>query len=192
MEALGSKFGTGRIRVRAYTVPSSYGTALYVGDPVIPVNTASTPSDSNIGSLPDVKVAVAGNNSGQIGAIVGINAAVSVTTPAIPTKVYIPASTGGIVLVCDDPDALYKMQENGASGSTISGTHIQTSVDFASGTGSTYTGFSGYVLASSTVTSGYNFRLEELYQGLDNALGVSAKWIVSLNLNPYRASQTML
>jgi hypothetical protein len=175
-----------------YWVPASYGTAIFVGDPVQLVTAAA---DGN--GVPSIRLVTAGNGTdsgistyGVLGAVMG---RVPAGTPQIPVlqnnPVYVPASNSGgaYVLVADDPDLLYWVQENGnmgGSGGAGSVTGPGKNVDLASGSGSTVTGFSGWQLNSASLaTTALQMRVISLLQELDNAIGTNAKWLCRINLN---------
>ena len=174
-----------------YYVPSSYGTAIYVGDPV-QIVTAS----ADLQGIPAVQVITAGNGTdsgiatyGLIGAMVGI---VSGGEPIVgitqASTVYHPASTAGYILVADDPDLLYMVQENGnmggASPAAGSVPGPGKNVDLVSGSGSTVTGYSGWQLGSASLsTNALQMRVLRMLEQGDNALGTNAKWLCRINLN---------
>lgn len=172
-----------------YYVPASYGTAIYVGDPV-QIVTASADGQG----IPAVRVITAGNGAdsgiatyGLIGSMVGI---VSGGEPIIgitqASPVYHPASTAGYILVADDPDLMFMVQENGNMGTGAVGSVAGPgkNVDLVSGAGSTTTGYSGWVLGSSSLsTSALQMRVLRMLQQADNALGTNAKWLCRINLN---------
>lgn len=164
--------------VRVYYVPASNATALYIGDPVV---TITNSSDGN--GVQSVGIASAGGSNYILGAFMGIaNNAGMTTIPVLQSSnVYLAASTAAYVYVCDDPNALYKVQENGAMVSGASGRNV----NLVSGTGSTVTGFSGWQLNSSTLntTATLQMRIIQLLQESDNAVGTNAKWLCRINLN---------
>jgi hypothetical protein len=175
-----------------YWVPSTYATALYVGDPVQIVSGSA----DNIG-VPSIQLVTAGNGTdtsiSTYGLIGSIASRISGGEPQIPVlqnnPVYIPASsTGGTyVLVYDDPDTLYVVQENGnmaGSGPAGSYTGPGKNVDLVSGAGSTVTGFSGWQLGSASLsTSALQMRVLRMLEQADNAIGTNAKWLCRINLN---------
>jgi hypothetical protein len=177
--------------VNIYYVPASNGTAIYVGDPVQIVS-----AEADLQGIPAVRVITAGNGTdsgistyGLIGAMVGV---VNGGQPAIPllqsSPVYMPASTAGYILVSDDPEALYEVQENGnmggASPAAGSVPGPGKNVDLVSGTGSTVTGYSGWTLGSASLsTSALQMRVLRMLVQADNALGTNAKWLCRINLN---------
>lgn len=96
-----------------YAILSSYGTALYVGDPVVitgAVNTAamSAPGVGTfpIGALQVINKATAGDGNAITGVIVGFAGTQDSLT-------YNAASTARIALVADDPDLLFEIQADG-------------------------------------------------------------------------------
>jgi hypothetical protein len=109
--------------------------------------------------------------------------------PAVPASNdmleagYRAASTEGYVLVCDDPDVLYEIQEDSDT-STLAKTSIGLNADLIAAAGSTYTRRSGFMLDSSTAatTATLQLRIIELAQRPDNEIGTNAKWLVAINL----------
>lgn len=179
--------------VNIYYVPASNGTAIYVGDPVQTVTGAA----DNQG-IPSVRVITAGNGTdtgigtyGLIGAMVGVvNGGQPTITLLQSSPVYLPASTAGYILVSDDPEALYEVQENGSmagAGPTYTSGSVPgpgKNVDLVSGTGSTVTGYSGWQLGSSSLsTNALQMKVLRLLVQADNALGTNAKWLCRVNLN---------
>lgn len=174
-----------------YWVPATYGTALYIGDPV---QIVSGSSDGQ--GIPSIQLVTAGNGTdsgiatyGLIGSIMGRVPGGDPQVPVLQSSpVYIPASnTGGAyVLVSDDPDTLYWVQENGNMGTGASGSVLGPgkNVDLVSGTGSTVTGFSGWTIGSASLsTNALQMRVLRMLQQADNALGTNAKWLCRINLN---------
>lgn len=164
--------GAGRI----YYVPSSYGTALYVGDPVIPTGT----NDAN--GVPGIVLASAGGGNYMIGSVIGIaNGGDPTIAVTRDMPVYHPASTAQYLLIADDPATLFQIQEDGNMGATAT----MGNADLVSGTGSTYSGYSGWQLSSASLntTSTLQLRILELLNEADNAVGTNAKWLVRINLH---------
>lgn len=172
---------------RMYYVPATYATALYVGDPVIPVTGAA---DAN--GIHTVQLATAGGGAYTLGPIVSV---VSGGNPPIVNTfdktVYRPASVAGYVLVADDPDLLFEMQEDslpssaGQMGIGAGGRNA----DLISGTGSTATGYSGWLIDSSTLatTNTLQLRIVEAVDRADNDPTIDyAKWLVAINLHSMR------
>lgn len=127
MANVDSPFGLKPVRYRngaPYTgsatpmyVASDYGTALFIGDPVIKVAGGSNAAAVDavgvghfeIGTLPSVEKATAGDTNKITGVIVGF-----APDPDNLNRNYIPASTGGVALVCTDPDVVFEIQADGA------------------------------------------------------------------------------
>ena len=132
--------------VTPYSIKANYGTALYIGDPVIKVANGSNAAALSapgvgrfaIGTLPEVEKATAGDNNRITGAIVAFGA-----SPTALDKQYNPASTERIVLVCDDPDMVFEIQADGAVTAAEMG--LNAVLIFTHG-GSTATGLSGVEL----------------------------------------------
>lgn len=169
---------------RLYYVPSTYGTALFVGDPVIIV-TAS--SDAN--GIQTVQRATAAGGAYMIGAMVGVASAGD--PPVVNTFdrfTYHAASTAGYILVADDPDLLFEIQEDGDGGAMGVGA-VGRNADLVSGTGSTTSGYSGFQLDSSTLatTATLQLRIVEAVQRSNNDPTLTnAKWLVRINLHSLR------
>jgi hypothetical protein len=164
--------------LRKYYVPASDSTALFIGDPVI---IAGTGDDRGVPAVTRATAASAGRITGVV---VGI-----ANDPAVPASNdmleagYRAASTEGYVLVCDDPDVLYEIQEDSDT-STLAKTSIGLNADLIAAAGSTYTRRSGFMLDSSTAatTATLQLRIIELAQRPDNEIGTNAKWLVAINL----------
>ena len=95
-----------------YYVPATNGTAMFIGDPVIAVTAAS---DAN--GIPTVTHAAGGSGTYITGAVVGF---VSAGDPAVTRTQdlgpYRAASVAAYVMVADDPDLLFEIQEDGLGG----------------------------------------------------------------------------
>lgn len=101
---------------RPYYKPSTYNTAVFVGDCVVKTGTANTAAVTvpgggsfDIGTLPEVNRTTPGdvNTNGEriTGVVVGFGA-----NPDDLTKSYSPASTEAVVWVADDPDLVFEVQ----------------------------------------------------------------------------------
>jgi hypothetical protein len=129
-----------------YYIPAGYGTALFIGDPVVKTGTANTAAVSvpglgsfGIGTLPEINKSGAGDVSTDAnritGSIVGFSA-----LPSDLGKNYNPASTARVAWVADDPDLVFEIQADGAVPATSMGLNA---VLIYTHTGSTVTGLSG-------------------------------------------------
>lgn len=156
-----------------YMAPATYGTALYVGDPVIITGTADADG------VPEVNIATAGATNKITGVIVGFRP-VQATDP-----VYGAASTLRYIWVSDDPFLIYEIQAN--STAAVAVTDIGTNANLISGSGSTVTGYSGWQLNTTSMTADatYQLTIERLVPRPDNAIDTStyAKLEVSINLS---------
>lgn len=174
-----------------YYVPASYATAIYLGDPVQIVS-----GSADTQGIPAVRVITAGNGTdtgiatyGLIGSMIGIvNGGEPPITIVQNSTVYHPASTAGYILVADDPDNLFMVEENGnMGGATPTAGSVPgpgKNVDLVSGAGSTVTGYSGWTLGSASLsTNALQMRVIRMLEQADNALGTNAKWLCRINLN---------
>lgn len=128
-----------------YFIPSGYGTALFVGDPVVKTGTSNTakvtvPGAGSfaIGTMPEINKATAGDANAVTGVIVGFSA-----LPGDLNKNYNPASTERVAWVCDDPDIIFEIQADGAIPAASMGLNA---VFIYTHSGSTTTGLSGVEL----------------------------------------------
>jgi hypothetical protein len=166
---------------RAYFVPATDATALFVGDPVIKTGTANTANVSapgagsfQIGALPAITRATAGTANRITGVIVGF--AGDANAP-----LNRPASTERIVYVCDDPDMLFEIQSSGALAATDVG--LNSVITFAVA-GSAFTGKSGAQLDQAVLatTAAHQISIVELVNREDNFPTLTAsKVLVRIN-----------
>jgi hypothetical protein len=174
--------------VRTYYVPASNPTALYIGDPVVLITNSS---DGN--GIQTVQIATAGDSNMVLGAFQGItnNAGGAVITLQQTQPVYLPASQAAYVVVSDDPDLLYVIQEDGAAGAAMVSGASGRNANLLSGTGSIYSAQSGWTMQTSSLatTPAHQLRIIQLLQQpADNAVGQYARWLVKLNqaIHPYQ------
>jgi hypothetical protein len=168
-----------------YSVPASYATALYIGDPVDIIS-----SSNDAFGIPAVKLATVG--SPLIGVVIGIAdggdpGAITTVTRDLP--IYHPASTLQYLLVCDDPTMIYMVQDDASTQATAPTLWAGKNANLVSGSGSTNTGYSGWQLAASTVatTNTLDVKIIRPLQQADNVIGgtantnMNAKWLVKPN-----------
>ena len=167
-----------------YYVPASDGTALFRGDPVVVVT-----ADSDAYGVPTITRATAAGGNYISGVFMGL---ASDGDPSIPildsTPIYRAASTEAYVLIADDPELLFEIQEDGVGGAMGVGA-ASRNADLASGTGSTATGNSGFELDSSTLatTNTLQLRVRAPVRRVDNDPTLTnAKWLVHINLHSSR------
>lgn len=127
-------------------INSGYGTALFIGDPVIKVAGGSNTAEITvpglgkfpIGTLPEVERATAGDTNRITGVIVGFAA----QPTDLETK-HSKASTEGVALVETDPDVIFEIQADGAIPALSMGLNAVLIFTHA---GDTATGLSGVEL----------------------------------------------
>lgn len=167
-------------QARLYSIAASYGTALYIGDPVISSGTA----DAN--GVPGIAI---GATTGALrGVIVGLG--VSEGLMADPTnldRMYRPASDSRVwyAMVADDPNIIFEVQEE-SNGTQLAATEVGLNTISKSGTGNGYV--SGWMIPSATgatpnTTATLQLRLLGLARRPDNAFGAYAKWLVQINVH---------
>lgn len=157
---------------RRYYHPATDATALFIGDPVIIAGSADGDG------TPTVTRATAAGAGRITGVVVGFE-----PNSTINAAGYGAASTGFYVLVCDDPNVLYEIQEDSVGGA-LAATSVGLNADLIAGSGSTATRMSGFMLDSSTAatTATLQLRIIQLEQRADNEIGSLAKWLVAINL----------
>lgn len=171
-------------QARMYSVASGNGTALYVGDPV----TLSGTADAT--GLAGVSIGVAG--AAIIGVIVGIvvaKAGVSLVGTNLDLTVRsLPVSTAGYVLVADDPNLLFEIQDGQTVATAV--TDIGRNTNFVIAAGATTHSDSGTVTAASlTDSTTANLKLMGFVQREDNVIeSAYAKLLVKINNHVYAAS----
>jgi hypothetical protein len=169
--------------IRPFYIPASYGTALFIGDPVVVVTGGGNAAAITVpgmgafpaGSLRTINVGVAG--APITGAIVSFSALAS-----SPTTIHNPASTERIAMVACDPKSEFYIQEV-SGGIALTATAVGLAADFVSGTGSTATGRSGYELNNVGEAAGtaLQLRILGLKNAPNNALGEHAVWRVRID-----------
>lgn len=142
-----------------------------IGDPVIRVTNSSSPEGH-----PEIVRATTG--AAITGIVVGIE-----PIRGDLTQRHLGSADVGYVLVAEDANLLFEVQDNGgASGLIVTqiGEHIDA---VAAIDADTVTGISKYEIDTEAVATDNTFRLEELVQREDNVVGANAKWLVSINLH---------
>ncbi len=158
-----------------YSVAAGYGTAIYIGDPVVDIGTGQT---INGGVYKDVQLAA--TTDVMTGVVIGV----------LPTTrdslTYRAASTQRLLMVADDPNLVFECQEQ-STGTPLAVDDIGFNISFNAGTPSTYTGLSGLTLKTDTEanTNTLALKLIGLVNRPDNAIGLSANWLVRINRHRY-------
>ena len=160
-----------------YYIPATdTDTAAYIGSVV------KLTGGADADGIPAVTANVATTNP-VVGVVVGV-----VPTSADST-IYRANSTARYVLVADDPNLVFEVQEDSVGGALAATAAGATCPLTGFTTGSTTTGFSGIELDSSNVSetsdTDDDVRIIGLVQRPDNAAGVNAKWLVRLNVHQY-------
>ena len=167
-----------------YFIPAGNATNIFIGDPVVMLNTAN---DAN--GIPGVSIATAGAGNPVLGSIVGI---VAGGTPQIAITrdlpIYRQASVAQYVLVADDPLLTYWIQDDGSA--TVNANFPGKNANLVSGAGSTVTGYSGWQLNATGVATGnatFQLRILRLLDSPADSLSntqppiANSKWLVKLN-----------
>lgn len=165
-----------------YIAPSSYGTDLFIGDPVVVTGAASVATDDGM-IYPEINRITFGATNQITGVIVGF-----VPDNNIVTNRYGKASTYRKVLVADDPALLFEVQED-AVGGAIANASIGLNAQLIAGSGSTYNLVSGCLLDSSTAAADatYQVTIRNLVPRIGNEAATAyAKYLVSINLHTNR------
>lgn len=164
-------------------IPSSQATAIFLGDPLIPLGT------TDAFGVPAFGLATAGATNIIGGSFLGPTngPAGSGVTLLQSSPIYHPASIAGYGFLCDDPDVMYTIQEDSSGGAIAIANAGYSNANLVAGAGgSTSTGLSSWQLQSSSVGSGnatYQVKVLGLTRGPDNAIGQFARWNVMLNLS---------
>lgn len=178
-----------RANAAVYSVPANTTNALYVGDPVIKL---AASADAN--GYDGINLASAGTSNRITGVIVGwlgSQPTNQVFSPNMfgasgsPGPMYKPANASLVwyALVDDDPGSLYVIQSNDSGGAPAA-TVVGKNANLASGTGSAFTGWSGWQLAANQIaaTSTYQLAIVGFEVEPDNVPGQThAKLIVRIN-----------
>jgi len=130
------------------SIASTYGSAIYQGDPVLSLNTGYI-------SLPSVSTTQV---TGIFYNLRYYNSNVAQTIQGAPYWPSSGAGGNGTAGICDDPNAMFLVQSNGTP---ITFADIGSNIGWASGSGSTLTGISGYSVDQSTIgtSSALPFRI---------------------------------
>ena len=168
--------------VDVFYVPSGNATALYVGDPVV-----FTQNSADAQGVPAIQIASAGSTNKITGVFMGrANNANELLLPVLQSNsVYLPASTAAYVYVAWDPNLLYWAQEDSVGGSMAYTSGGGNTASLVAGAGSTYTGFSGWQIQSSSVTTGTQVGIIKPLPEIDNVVSstvtfTNAKWLIRI------------
>lgn len=160
---------------RLYSTATGDGTAIYIGDPVILSGTSQT---INGKIYSDVDQAATGDVI--TGVVVGVQ---PVTQDSLR---YRAASTQRLLMVADDPDLMFEIQEvSGGTALTANDAGLNANIVVAAG--STVTGLSGVELNNATeaTTNTLDVHIVGPVQRDDNAIGEHCKWLVTINRHQF-------
>lgn len=175
---------------RIYSIAAAYGTALYVGDPVISSGTADAFGVAGI--------AIGATTGGLRGVIAGLFDSGSTTavmgSPSVGSIInsniaYRPASNANVwyAAVVDDPNVIFSVQEE-SNGTQLSAAEVGLNQISKSGTGNGFV--SGWMIPSMTgATAAATATLQLKLLGLaqlpagTNVFGAYAKWLVQINVH---------
>lgn len=168
--------------VRYYYHAADNSQAVYIGD-LVTITGASTMVNigGTVQSIPNVTQSATGD------VFQGVCTGVIQTTRDSP--IYGAASTGIILAVCDDPDALFVVQDV-STGTPLTANDIGYNINVTVNQGSTVTGLSGMVLnnGSEAGTNTLDLKIVGQLQQVDNDLGAdvstgaaSGRWLVRIN-----------
>lgn len=176
----GLRVGGPLLGCHLYAVAATYGTAMYIGDPVV-----------QTGSGNQVVVATIASTNAMIGSVIGVfdtNKIPGIQLSTGERANYKPASTGAYVLVADHPMQVFIAQtDSGTYGIADCGANCS----MASAAGSTVSGQSGWVIAAGTASSAgttEQIRLIREVDRADNATGLAnTDWYVFINYHQRNA-----
>ena len=161
--------------VNVYSTASGDTTAIFIGDPV---KLSGTGQIINGQTYTDVAQAATTNT------VVGI--VVGVLPETRDSTVHREASTVRRILVADDPNIVFEIQEV-SGGTSLTANDIGLNTPFVVGTGNATTGLSGVELnnAGEATTNTLDAKIVGLVNREDNEVGENAKWYVRLNNHSY-------
>lgn len=170
-------------QVEWYYVPSTDGTAIYLGD------TVKLAGGADSEGVPSVTKASSGD--AVVGVMVAVSAIEGADSSGRDSEVYRPASQERYVQVAVDPDILYEVQEDSDT-STLAAADVGLNAEIIDGGGDSNTGLSGIELDSSSAatTAGHDLQIRRLVRRPDNEIGDNAKWLVKLNNHQYANGST--
>ena len=168
---------TANFQMRHYTVPATDANSIGVGDLVVKVTGAA-----DVNGVPAVTLATAGGRA--TGVVVGFTPSfLNVSNGAAAAKLRTP-NTAATLIVCDDPDALYEIQDNSAGGTPLPVTAVGKNANIVYGAPNTYNGVSGTQLDTASVGTGaaLNLNIVEFEQRADVQPGTTfQKVLVRIN-----------
>ena len=169
-------------QARTYYIAQADTNAYAIGD-VVKSATGAAAGDGN--GVPGVTIGVAGASNILRGVIVGIGRTesavmanwASLDTNTIPATKTFP----WYVLVVDDPDVIFEVQEDTTSASPLTAAAIGQTANLSSGANNGF--LSQWQMNNNSVSTAATgqLRLWGLARRADNAFGTNAKWLVTIN-----------
>lgn len=169
-------------KITQYSVPASDATAIFVGDPV---KLAGTSQIINGQVFSDVAQAATGNTI--VGVVVGVLA------DTRDSLTYRAASTQRVLLVNDDPNAVFEIQQV-TGGTALTANDVGLNANFVVAAGSTVTGYSGVTIDNTTeaTTNTLDLKIVGMPNRADNDVGTAvgtgadaSKFYVRINRHQY-------
>jgi hypothetical protein len=167
-----------------YSIPSTDGSAFYLGDPVM----AAASGDAN--GVPNVKMATAGTVTVRgvlVGWSVGYPGASIQGTPLQLENSSIPATKAAAYypMICDDPNTVFMIQDDGITTGNLVAASCNLNFSLTLAAGANAQAASGTVILSSSfaTTNTLAWKALGLAQFPGNAYGAYAKWLTRPNLH---------
>ena len=165
-------------------VSADYATALFIGDPIIISPTAGEDDTTNTNYYPKINRATADDDGATDCIIRGVIVSFDPSPTLGLQYVYNPASTERIANVVMDYNVIYQIRGDGAG--TPATDWISRNACCTSGSGSTVTGLSGFLLDEGTESAPESIQADPLeIVGIahmpDNTLADYCIWEVRLN-----------
>ena len=158
----------GELVTSSYSITDSYASDMYIGDPVVNVAAGG------------IELATTGSGNYILGAAVSFY-----DETGVPQNYYPASSTAGWeVIVTDNIDQLYLMQENTVSGvSDIALADRGRNIDLVAGTGNTATGLSKYEINPDTMSTEVTGQMAIIRKDdtPGNELGENCSWVLKIN-----------
>jgi hypothetical protein len=176
--------GTAALPLKKCFIPSTDGTAVFLGDLVKPAGSASSTQID----CQTVAQAAAGDAL-LLGVVEGVDQTDEVAVGSMNLyRKHRPASTAMYVLVRDDPNAVYEIQEDSVGGA-LTADEVGENADIVVAAGNATTGFSGMELDSSDhKTATAQLRILGFVPRADNEIGTNAKLYVMINEHSYKST----
>ena len=161
--------------VTKYKKLSTYNAAVFIGDPVTITGTADTDG------IPSVQVTTVGDGNAITGVVVGFEGP---PDSSDASKNYSPALTASSLLVCDDPNVIFIIQDDGAATPAVTSVGLNA-VLIDTHSGDTATGISGMEIDMNSdgpdTDASNQLTILRLHQIPNNSVGINAIWEVKIN-----------